>query len=187
MHQMEIIMKKKIWHILLQSQKIFFSLLLFFLLLDSVVSPTKSRIYIGSLNSQHSLQSFKFAVGWTLGGHTFPDTTVWVNANIHAGKKSEGEFVLFILYSVEIFQMLERCVFYIVDDCQPFHLLLCVGFTKLKISAVGRLQNGHILISYSFCTCASEPLLSVALASGLISVGCKFKLLLLEDSYWVWK
>lgn len=123
----------------------FFLLLLFFLLLGfCVVLPTKSRIYISSLNSQHSLQSFKFDVGWTLGGHTFPDTTVWVNANIHAGKK--------FYFSVEIFQMLERCVFYIVDDCQPFHLLLCVGFTELKISAVGRLQNGHILISYSFCT-----------------------------------
>lgn len=140
----------------LQGQKILFFNLLYFWVFKSLVWTEPSEVI--NLN-----------------------ITLWVNADIHAGRGCLG---LIFLWERD-----SRCF-----DVSSSFVPLCIlkrlpDIPSALVCGIHKTENiycwkiaklTHILMSYSSYTCIWESLLSVASALGLLSVGCKFKMLLLE-------
>lgn len=134
-----------------------------------VVSSTKSRMSIRSFWS--SLQKVSCLV-WAenLEGTQYSETALWVNANF-------GGVGFIYLYKYFTCRRDSRLMHWPLPLlCFPCHihmphLGLSVGFKDPEISAVRGLENGHVLIFYSFCACFSKPSQSVVFSKGLFRMG----------------
>lgn len=136
-----------------------------------IASSTKSRMSIRSLEFWSSLRKVLFLV-WaeTSEGTQYSETALWVNANF-------GRVGFIYLYKYFTCRRDSRLMHWPNPFfCFPCHihmphLDLSAGFKEPEISAVGGLENGHVLIFYSFCACVSKPLQSVAFSEGQFRVG----------------
>lgn len=101
--------------------------------------------------------------------------------------RREGEFVLFFCGNIS--DVGEMCFLHCRWLPTIPSALVCGMHRTENICCwkIAKRTHFDVLFFLHSSLHVSEPLLSAALESGLITVGCKFKLLLLEDSCWVWK